>query len=914
MANDSQKAVERANKAGKAYKEFLKREGKSKFFTESQKQKRKESFLESHIGIYEDYVNTHPQQQGWPGLNADAQRLAQDVAEYKNSLINRQAGIEQPAGGQPENILGGIKNNEIVIKNNEIKNEDSINIEDNINILEDSKSLIIDRKRINNKDNAKIDLQGKAFENYLGRISNKEINDVTRHEGDVQVHAADSLAEGVITEAQKKGIRDICAFMYLNTKKHQKFVDGIVSRPLWEKLLMFYIVETGRIHNIVADDYVAAARHVPSVDRFEAKVKYSKHWYKFGGKDINWNLISDASSTAFRHLDAFIGVAGKNKNTTEKKKGKGISGLLEEEEKNNGNSFLLMGLDDNLIIDEKDSESKLKEDFEDDQSFGIDEINGKESSKPVGTKEDSFIKSNIITNLQDEIVETNKKALQIKDALLKGDKIDELAKDMQILNDSMLVLGKKTAKVVKAGDLYKELQIGAPGGGGSNLKALDKELQYRTKYVGIMRKILALGQSSLKSVIEQRITDAKNAYPGGVVPEGVDEPTGEFYGSQTLTDISTWTGVIVDSPMLLVGVLNTITQFLGFFGSWKATGWRDLIDSAMGVLNSAASTGKSGISTTQTVASMVSNVGWGSKGKSAVAAGLKTTAGYLGIVSGGLTTGIGLWQLYNTGHKRSLLTGVGKEMTGKDKDLKQQLTLAEGKQRDDLLQEQEGLKSKHQIMTNILEANRKNVKNKQVTAGLETFQGALTTASGYLTLTAGASLGATGIAALATSGVALVLGIISTVIKKKSKGKEVKSVIDDYIGMDSLCRDYIRKNRDKNLIHSDEAFIKSQGGMDKIRDNIRLDVVGALGYPSLKKFYSEIMYQYAQFLYMEAFYKNGRKVSEGEVKNKKTGEVLDKTKHSCKKLIESLGLDVNYGDNKKEPSPGVNDIYKKLTG
>ena len=123
MANDSQKAVERANKAGKAYKEFLKREGKSKFFTESQKQKRKESFLESHIGIYEDYVNTHPQHQDWPGLNADAQRLAQDVAEYKNSLINR-----QPAGGQPENILGGIKNNEIVIKNNEIKNEDSKNI------------------------------------------------------------------------------------------------------------------------------------------------------------------------------------------------------------------------------------------------------------------------------------------------------------------------------------------------------------------------------------------------------------------------------------------------------------------------------------------------------------------------------------------------------------------------------------------------------------------------------------------------------------------------------------------------------------------------------------------------------------------------------------------------------------------
>ena len=877
MANDSQKAVERANKAGKAYKEFLKREGKSKFFTESQKQKRKESFLESHIGIYEDYVNTHPQHQDLPGLNADAQRLARDIAAYKTSLINRQAGIKQPAGGQPENILGGIKDNEIVIKNNEIKNEDSKNIsedsndilEDSNDILEDSDDILVDskilikdskktnNKKINDKDNAKIDLQGKAFENYLGRISNKEINDVTRHEGDVQVHAADSLAEGVITEAQKKGIRDICAFMYLNTKKHQKFVDGIVSRPLWEKLLIFYIVETGRIHNIVADDYVAAARHVPSVDRFEAKVKYSKHWYKFGGKDINWNLISDASSTAFRHLDAFIGVAGKN--TTEKEK-------------------------------------------------------GKESSKPVGTKEDSFIKSSIITNLQDEIVEINKKALQIKDALLKGDKIDELAKDMQILNDSMLVLGKKTAKVVKAGDLYKELQIGAPGGGGSNLKALDKELQYRTKYVGIMRKILALGQSSLKSVIEQRIIDAKNAYPGGVVPEGVDEPTGEFYGSQTLTDIGTWTGVIVDSPMLLVGVLNTITQFLGFFGSWKATGWRDLIDSAMGVLNSAASTGKSGISTTQTVASMVSNVDWGSKGKSAVAAGLKTTAGYLGIVSGGLTTGIGLWQLYNTGHKRSLLTGVGREMTEKNTDLEQQLVLAQGKERTDLLQEQEGLKSKHQIMTNILEANRKNVKNKQVTAGLQAVQGALTTASGYLTLTAGASLGATGIAALATSGVALVLGIISTVIKKKSKGKEVKSVIDDYIGMDSLCRDYIRKNRDKNLIHSDEAFIKSQGGMDKIRDNIRLDVVGALGYPSLKKFYSEIMYQYAQFLYMEAFYKNGRKVSEGEVKNKKTGEVLDKTKHSCKKLIESLGLDVNYGDNKKEPSPGVNDIYKKLTG
>ena len=152
MAGDREKATERANKAGKIYKEFLKRESKSKFFTDSQRRQRRSSFLDSHVGIFDDYVSTLERRQGLTGLNSDARQLANDIAvEHPRSAIGRRLSGERllrRAGGEEE---GNILNENL---------------------------------------NGEIDLQGKAFENDKQRIANEELNDTVRHEGEVQASVA----------------------------------------------------------------------------------------------------------------------------------------------------------------------------------------------------------------------------------------------------------------------------------------------------------------------------------------------------------------------------------------------------------------------------------------------------------------------------------------------------------------------------------------------------------------------------------------------------------------------------------------------------------------------------------------------------------------------------------------------------
>ena len=837
MAVDREKATERVNKAGKIYKEFLKREAKSKFFTDSQRHQRKRSFLDSHIGIFDDYLSTLQNSRRLEGLNADARQLAVDIAtEHPTSGIGRKLNRRRPD-----------------IEEGEVE----------------------ERNILNEIHNREIDLQGKAFENYKKRTANEELNDTVRHEGDVQASVASRVSDDDFSNVQKKAVRDICAYMYRHTKTHQKFVDGIAARPLWEKLLMCYIVENDKLHDIDQAYVLAAKQYVPSLNKFKEKVKYNKHWYKLGVKDINWNLISDAAMTAFRGIETSGTAAAKEKffeSTLVFRKEDIISGGKEKPE-----NFPEDAFDQEEIISEGGNE--IEEDI----------------------PEDAFNKSQIIDSMQDKISILHDVALKTRESIQNGDDVKQIEENLKLLDESFIDINVFTVQ----DQLFRELQSGAPGGG-TDMKALNTELQYRTKYVGLMRQILGFGQSVLKSVINQRIIDAKKAFPGGKVPEGVPKPTGAFTGSQKMTEISTSVGFYVDAPVVLLNALNTVVKVSGFFKGYKASTAREAFVAGGEAFNAVVGLGKSGLSTTTTGASLFANADWGSAGKSALAGTFKTTTGALGIAAGGVSAVLGGIQLYDTAQKRKGLTSVENEIAAESQRINNDNNISD--------QQKAELRGKHQMMQNIVAANRSSVKNKQATAGLQTAQGTLTAASGTLTLLAGPSLGVAGIASLGLSLVALSVGIISAALKKKGKKNEIKGVIDDYIGMDTLYRDYVEKNRMSGRRLSREAFIKNQGGEDKIRDRIRKDVAGTLGYPSLKKFYNEIMYQYAQFLHREAFYKDGRKIKVAEVWDIPNNRILDQTKYSCGKLIQNLGLKLTFGGKSSDPKPSVDEIYKKLIG
>ncbi|MDO4804981.1 MAG: hypothetical protein Q4A32_09210 [Lachnospiraceae bacterium] len=851
-------AANKANKAGKAYKEFLKREAKSaSFFTGNQQTQRKRSFLESHVSIFDAYA-AGVQNDNWRrGLTAEGVTLARDIAwAFPDSQIgrkvNQNVAIRERGGLQERNIL-------------------------------------------NENQQAEIDIQGKAFENYQNRMQYKAVTDTERLENARPLNDGQEEYQKQFSNDQLNGIRDICAYMYRHTKTHQKFVDGIAARPTWEKLLMFYIVENNKIHNLKKEDVERSQSdaYVPSLERFKERVWYSKHWYKLGAKDINWNMLSDAANTAFRGLY--------------------FSSDKENEKQQEEESIHIQTKND-ILPNVKDQEKEEADDFGNGLSFDKDEIIVEGGGEPEDFDKDLFNDSAILVNAQEKMSRLSGMAANIRDSVENGADSKQIENDAQMLFEFMNEITVDFDLPDMDAALRQELKSGAPGGG-SGMKALNTELAYRTKYVGLMRSGLGLGQSALKSVLGQRAMDQEKAlYPGGR-PEGAPKPTGAFKGSDSMTQYSTYAGLAIDAPMTLISVLDLCIKVGALFSDWKHIKKWDRGAKLIELLSSTASTGKSGISATTTAGSVIGNASWGSAGQSAMATTLKTTAGYLGIASGGLTAFMGIYQVGNIGSKRSKLTEIEGDFQREGARLNDAIGNAAGEEKAKLQEKKERNEGKNQMVMNIIAANRSSLKNKQKTAGLQIVQGGLTAASGTLTMMAAPSLGLTGIAALALSGASLSLSVLSAIIKKKGKGVEIKDVIDNYIGMDGLYNNYVSKNWQKAHVRSRDAYVNLQGGAEKIRDKIRMDVIGALGFPSMKKFYAEIMYQYAQLLYNTVFYKGNRMAKISDFYDVKKKGAIDQERYNYARLLEFLvGGALTFGTRTKNPWPSVEVIYKKLIG
>ena len=841
------------NEAGKAYKGFLERQRNDKFFTQKQKIERKRTFLENHVDLFDEYLRGRHSRLAWDGLTRDAKDLAKDVSEeFPDSITGykvvptsgrRERGRVQDRKEEPVNILGADRE------------EDSIVI---------------------NEERGEIDLQGQAFKNFRNRTERKEVKRETVREGSIRETESQKGLKKGITEAQEKGIREICAWMYRNTKTHQKFVEGIAGRTPREKLLMFYIIENDKRHNVTQQDIFNSQQFVPSVEAFEKKIYFVKHWYKFCGKNINWDLIADAAATAFQ-AQGLLGVIGMAEGEMQNQKS-GIQEIHEEE--------VMEGIKENSVSSDKENLLEISTGAHEDE----------EQKKPILLNEKDEVilpektgKKDVIKQAEAQIADIEartKNLIRIQNNIAKGNNqeivnIQELIIDLESRIERLRKFAQENSALQNmALDKDVEHPKGAAG-----VEKVNDVVQYHAKYMSQV--------TSACSTANSIISTCKKAF---------DNPAWTKTGSTVGLDA----GFGLDSLMTLANALASVVNIMSFFKSFSSGAWEDITGKGVTALLSFANASKSGFTATRAAASIFYDASWGTSGTSNVAAGMKTGAGIAGIAIGSVTAGMGIFNMSTAGYRKSLTTETEQYL----EDKKTRINNVEEPLTEEQKEAAEKEKGKNQILKNIITANRKAANRTQTSAALQTIQGGLNVASGALAMASGATVGISTIVSLGLSGAALIVGLANYIYQKKSKKKEVVDVVDRYINMDSLYKNYLDKNMAGLAGNRRQREIKKQGGESKLKENIRGEVAAVLGFPSVEKMYNYIMWQYAQTLHDLVFKKNGHYVTEEEMNGNQVDDYQDRMQY--KKLIRSLGLKVAFARNGKEPVPSAAAIYKKL--
>ncbi|MCR5370739.1 MAG: hypothetical protein K6E83_08540 [Clostridium sp.] len=217
-------------------------------------------------------------------------------------------------------------------------------------------------------------------------------------------------------------------------------------------------------------------------------------------------------------------------------------------------------------------------------------------------------------------------------------------------------------------------------------------------------------------------------------------------------------------------------------------------------------------------------------------------------------------------------------------------------------QELEELDAQKQMLINIAASGRAAASRKSTMGNVQMVTATLQMIAGGLTVG-----GVTAIAGAAVSLTALVIGLGATIKEYRMKKAEKKDVIDRYIGMDQLYRNF--KTEKQNGLDP-EGFVKKYGKEKDIKDMLRKHAEAELGFPSDDKMHAYIMWQYASALYQGAFLKNDGSPLTAQ-------EESDPQEHRKRKvyaeLIRSYLLEVRYPPTQGDsPSPGREAIYKAL--
>ena len=833
---------EQLKQAGKVYGKFLERQKKDGFYTKKQLEERRKQFLDNYYGLCEDYCKLLNGKHIWSNLPQEAYTLIVHVALAHPGSYVQQAMQERGA------ILAPGKN------------------------------------KAGNQAKQEIDLKATVettHEKRMAELAVDEDPDHHIHEGDIPESDIQKGMKKGVSELQINGIRSICAYLYLHTKEHAALVESIDNRAPREKLLIFYIVEKDKKNGLTpAEVMESQTNYVPSVTAFKEKIYYRKHWYKMGATNINWNLISDASSMAYSMRD-MLGNIGNGRLPGEAPVNVPAENpkiAIADERKSILNKPLIdidepikkeVKNDINIINTEKSPAKKsdlLSEDEKDDQKS----LHLKEAKRKV----DGIL---FINNIIQQSINKSKPGSGNEDDLLIKENDNNLIKSNASLDDLQDRIQDmydylKDNNLVEDPVPNTEGNDGKAPGKATGFNKFGNNTQDVNKYFTLLHTFCGTELKLLKALKTDNVLDFSKGISG-----------------------LQWESMGGDAASALMNVVLLIVNFRNALNSFGTERWEETAMKAISFFQSLGNTAKSGFTATTGTAGLVFNADWGMNGASETAKSLTTAAAYGGIALGGLTAGIGLGNMVVAGVRRSRATDVENKLKDAPKD--------------------KAFEGKRQILKNVITANRAAQKRTQGSAAMQMVQGGLNTASGVLALGAGATLGLGGIAALGLSGAALLVNIGNMIYQKKSKSREMKDVIDCYLNMNKLLSEFMNKNM-KNKSKKEQDRIRQKfGTQEEIRDMIRKEAEALLGYPSDKKMYSAIMWKYANTLFDMVFKKDGRYITEQE----RASESLNNRRMANERklyadMLKAYGFKIKYpAQDGAEPKPALNSIYKKLT-
>lgn len=254
------------------------------------------------------------------------------------------------------------------------------------------------------------------------------------------------------------------------------------------------------------------------------------------------------------------------------------------------------------------------------------------------------------------------------------------------------------------------------------------------------------------------------------------------------------------------------------------------------------------------------------------------------------------------------------------------------KQRKDLESGTKGLAAHETNAENRGMANRfakladRNHENEEISGSAKAIGGALQLVGGILD----ASMVAAPIGTI-LNGIGTVITLGTSIFLFFKKKSDKKTTIDEYIGLtkplegtgmnESLldvilrgCREVLQ-NSTLTDQQKQEYWLLVIASIDTLKDGIRNEVMGMLGYSGIEDFYRDIIRQYSEFLYIHTFYRDGVVDEDHKVLEK------DITDHSCEKeesyakLLNSIGIEVKYPTNKEEETKvDIGDIFDKMYG
>ena len=223
--------------------------------------------------------------------------------------------------------------------------------------------------------------------------------------------------------------------------------------------------------------------------------------------------------------------------------------------------------------------------------------------------------------------------------------------------------------------------------------------------------------------------------------------------------------------------------------------------------------------------------------------------------------------------------------------------------------ERDALKEKHGLLSNITRANRNNIRQKMSKDGLEAVRGMMHNGKRTMGFSPLAAMGLGGNLYKGFSGVNYLMGMTPQAVEKNKKSAETRGIMNRYLGLDQLYRNFMTKNID---IRNRSAFLKRYGSEGSVRVMIRKEQDKATGKGSENRMNGFLMRKYAEELWKGAFLKE-----DGSVITERERQTEDSEKKQRRKLyadiLRAMGFDIRYPTmDAGKPEIRAVDIYKRL--